>query len=509
MIGTVSSTASTVVAQAARAQAMAVGTIAAVVPRPQPSVIVTLSGSDQAASDPTYAPPRLAVPTWEKRSTDAVTTMMAGNYRAASLSGRLAGLGKALLDRFATEGGDFSQSVNATGLSTSGAQADTTLSIKTASGATVTLSLKSTDDGLSVNVRSSASLSDAERAAVSKLSGAFQDAIDGLAALPPKLDVGDLTGFDPAVLASVDFTSDMVTDRSTTQTIAFHADSASRSIKTSGDLGTIDVSVDMRSAAILGNPSQRAAMIDNYLKQFDKASSRGRADPALMTMFKDAFTQLNTIQDDGAPALLKTQPRTPLSANDHAMLTGLADFRASVTQASSAPNPMRADEKDGFSYQVSQETQLGGRDASSRTISQRQRSQLTASFHAALSPDLSLMLTSDPKSQNYYYTQIDDSADSQTDIAYQKGRLAQASVTQSASQSTHQTKYIMGKLVEDTTTPYARSGTRNLLGLLKPFEDEGRALTRRQKSEWEQTLSSIHAGIGLQSDPSRIDVPRT
>ncbi len=119
------------------------------------------------------------------------------------------------------------------------------------------------------------------------------------------------------------------------------------------------------------------------------------------------------------------------------------------------------------------------------------------------------MLTNDPKSQNYYYTQVDDSADSQTDIAYRKGRLAQASVTQSASQSTHQAKYIMGKLVEETTTPYARSGTRNLLGLLKPFEDEGRALTRQRRSEWEQTLSSIHAGMGLQSDPSRIDVPRT
>ncbi|WP_448097582.1 hypothetical protein [Luteibacter yeojuensis] len=190
--------------------------------------------------------------------------------------------------------------------------------------------------------------------------------------------------------------------------MAFHADGASRSIKTTGDLGTIDVNVDMRSAAILGNGSQRAAAIDNYLKQFDKASSRGRADPALMAMFKDAFIQLNTIQDGGASALLKTPPRIPLSANDHAMLTGLADFRASVTQATSAPNPMRADEKDGFSYQVSQETQIGGRDPSSRTMSQRQHSHLTASFHAALSADLSLMLTDDPKSQNYHYTQIDD-----------------------------------------------------------------------------------------------------
>lgn len=508
MIGMVSSTASAMLVQTAHPPATAVDQAAVDMSRPPPSVIVTL-GSSQAEPDSTYAPSRPAALTWANRSTDAVTAMMAGNYGAASLSGRLAGLGKALLDRFATDGSDFSQSVSATALAASGAHADTTFTIKTASGVTVVLSLKSGDDGLAVTSRSNASLSDTERAAVARLSGAFQKALDGMVASPPKLDLGGLMDFDPKVLASVDMKFDMATDRSTPQTVAFHADSASRSIKTSGDLGTIDMSVDMRSAAILGNPSQRAATIDNYLKQFDKASSRGRADPVLMTMFKDAFTQLNTIQDDGASALLKTPPRIPLSANDHAMLTGLADFRASVIQASSTPNPMRADEKDGFSYQVSQETQLGGRDASSRTISQRQRSQLTASFHGALSPDLSLMLTNDPKSQNYYYTQVDDSADSQTDIAYRKGRLAQASVTQSASQSTHQAKYIMGKLVEETTTPYARSGTRNLLGLLKPFEDEGRALTRQRRSEWEQTLSSIHAGMGLQSDPSRIDVPRT
>ena len=468
MIGMVSSAASTVLSQATRPAAAAVDQAAVDTSRPPPSVIVTL-GSSQAEPNPVYAPSRPSALTWANRSTDAVTTLMAGG----------------------------------------GARADTTLSIETASGATIVLSIKSTDDGLAVTSRSSASLNDTERAAVAKLSGALQKAIDGMVAMPPKLDLGGLMDFDPKVLASVDVKSDMATDQSTTQTLTFHADSVSRSIKTSGDLGTIAMNVDMHSAAVLGNPSQRAAAIANYLKQFDKASSRGRADPTLMAMFKDAFTQLNTIRDGGASVLLKTPPRIPLSANDHAVLTGLADFRASVTQASSAPNPMRADEKDGFSYQVSQVTQLGGRDASSRTISQRQHSQLKASFHAALSPDMSLMLTNDPKSQNYYFTQIDDSADSQADIAYQKGRLIQASVTQSASQSTHQTKYVMGKLVEDTTMPYSRSGTRNLLGLLKPFEDEGRASTRQRRSEWEQMLSSIHEGIGLQSEPSRIAMPRT
>ena len=471
-----------------------------------PSVIVTLSGADPSALPATYAPPRPVVPAWTTQSQDAVTTRMAGNYTAVPLAARFAGLGQALLDHFSTGGSDFSQAVSTagvTGMSGIGMQADVGLTIKTASGATVTVSLDSSGDGLAVNLTSSGPLSDAERAAVSKLSGAFQDAIDGMAAVPPKLDLGGLMGFDPGVLSSVDFTTSTSDGRNPPETIAFHADSASRSLKTSGALGQIDMSVDMSSLAILGNASQRAAAIDSYLQQVDTASSRGHGDPSLMALFKDAFTQLNSAED-GTAALLKTPPRIALSANDHAMLTGLADFHASVTQASSAPNPLRPDEKDGFSYQLSQETQVNGRDSLNRGISQHQHSQLSASYHSALSPGVDLMLTEDPKSQNYLYTQINDSADSQTDIAYHKGKLVQASVTQSASQSTHQSTYVMGKLVADTTLPYSQSTTRDLLGLLKPFEDHGKPMTRQRQAEWDQTLSMIHAEIGLQSDPTRL-----
>lgn len=452
MIGILSTTASTPIAVVPRASAtLAAPTVSGDVAAP-PSAIVTLSGASQPSPPATYAP-RAATP----------TGAVPGNW----------------------------------------IQRDATFTVKTTSGATATFRLASTADGLALVEQDSGKLSDAERTALATLSGAFQDAIEGMAAVPPKLDVQGLMAFDPSVLASVDFQGSTVAGNSAPQTIAFHADGVSRSLKTTGAIGTIDVSVDMSSPGILGNASQRAAAIDTYLQQFDKAASRGQANPSLMAMFKDAFTQLNSSTDTAASTLLKT-PRISLSASDHATLTGLADFHASITQATSAANPLRPDEKDGFSYQVSQETRISGRDSLNRGISQHLQSTLSASFHRALSPGVSLMLTDDPKSQNYYYTQIDDSADSQTDIAYQKGRLTSASVTQSASQSTHQSKYVMGKLVEDTTMPYSQSRTRDLLALLKPLEDDGTAPTRQRQAEREQALSAIHAGVGLESDPVQL-----
>ena len=49
-----------------------------------------------------------------------------------------------------------------------------------------------------------------------------------------------------------------------------------------------------------------------------------------------------------------------------------------------------------------------------------------------------------------------------------------ATLTQSARQSTHQMKYVMGKLVGDTTTPLSRSSTQDFLELMRDADD-GRA----------------------------------
>ena len=82
------------------------------------------------------------------------------------------------------------------------------LSIKTASGKTVTFSLSSQTDGLGVQATvDGGTLSDEELKAVGKLGSAFQSAVDGLTATPPKLDLSQLTQFDSTLLASVDLSA--------------------------------------------------------------------------------------------------------------------------------------------------------------------------------------------------------------------------------------------------------------------------------------------------------------
>lgn len=440
MIGSVSTAAGGLAVPAPRILAKA----DPVAPPAPPSTVVTLSGLDEAAPSPTY---------------DLARTVR----------------------QVAAPAGDAPQ-------------ATAQVTIKTASGKSVVFDIGG-------EIHGSDALDDVERAAVEKLVGAFRDAVDGMAAVPPRMDLGGLAAFDPEVLASVDFTGQVTSGNMPPTKLAFHADVMSRSVTMIGASGTIDIGIDTSSPAILGGAAQRAAALDNYMGQFDQAASRGHGDPKLMAMFKDAFRQLATTS--GTPPG-SVPMRSALSPSEHAVLTGMPDFHASLIQAEGSPNPYKPGEKDGFSYEVSQETQVKGTDPLNRGISQHLHAQLSASYHSPLTPDGSLMLTMDPKSQNYYYTHVEDVADSQADIGYQKGKLVQASIAASARQSTERSKYVMGKLVEQTTLPYAKSATHEVLGLLKSIEDDGTVPTRQRQAERERVLASVHDLVGLQSDPSRI-----
>jgi hypothetical protein len=219
-------------------------------------------------------------------------------------------------------------------------------------------------------------------------------------------------------------------------------------------------------------------------------------------MFEDAFTQMNA--PAGIDKASTTRSSSWLNDTDHALLSGLADFSASITQTATASNPYRADEHDGFSFQVSQTTQMSGRDASERGISQTSSSQLHASFHSALSADARLNLTEDPKSQNYYYSQISDSAQSNVNIGYQKGRLVQATQSNTASQSAERSKYVMGQKVEDVTTPLKKSQQRDLLPVLQQMERHP-PQTTKERDERGRELAGIHDSLGFQTDPVALD----
>ncbi|AOB33862.1 hypothetical protein AKI39_19140 [Bordetella sp. H567] len=466
-----------------------------------------------------------SAPVWEKQPNDAISALMADNYASTTLADRFHGLGAAALQGLLA-GGDYSQSVM---LRSPGSGADgstsnldqirqtqlhtladnqVTLDIKTAGGATVHLSLTSQAGGLGVQVEvTGGTLSDAERSALAGLTDAFQGAIDGLTGVPPKLALDGLTQFDSKVLTSVSLQASFKLANGSVQTLAFQADSQRRSVAYTGTAGTVNVEVDLSNPALIGSASQQSRALAAYLQQFDQAQGRGRGDAALMTMFKDAFTTLNShYGPDVAHSGSVAGPVMPLSDTDRAMLTGLADFSASV-QASDqpSPNPMRPEERDTFSYQMSQQTTVRGRGAADRAIEQSQQSRLSASYHQSLYPDTALNLTTDATSQNYYYNKIDDTASSVASIGYKDGRLVKASLVQSTRQSTEIKKYLAGKLEEDLNTPSSVSRDWDLVGLIQgsqPREDG--SATEQELGRWRNTLSAIGNLALMKADPTQL-----
>lgn len=419
------------------------------------------------------APPALM---WENTTQNKVTSTIANNLNSQDASARFKGLGAALLTQFANSGSGFSQSVlQPTGNATPSASAlsalqsslhnnaenAVSLTIKTASGATVTLSLSSSETGLGAQVNvTGGKLNDSELAAVSKLADGFQSAIDGLGAKPPKLNLDGLTQFDKSVLTSVDFTAELT--GSDIQTLSFSADANKRSVSVTGLVGDLNLSVDTRNTAILGNTAQQAKALQTYLAKFDSARARGHGDEELMNMFKDAFTTFNT----NVGSATATTSGAVLSDTDHAMLTGLADFSASISQHAQSVNPMRTNEVDTFAYTVSQSTQAKGAQAN-RSIDQQQQSQLSASYHQALYPGTGLNLTMDKDSQNYTYFKIADSASSSSSIAYSKNAIISAALSQSSTQSKTALTYVLGQLQSTVTTPKQVAQSSSVKDLLE------------------------------------------
>ncbi|CAD0264696.1 hypothetical protein DENIT_20599 [Pseudomonas veronii] len=190
------------------------------------------------------------------------------------------------------------------------------------------------------------------------------------------------------------------------------------------------------------------------------------------------------------------------AGSDKGLLTGLADFKASIKQAVDSSNPMRPSEVDSFSYNVSQKTQVNGRSSADRSVTQNQQSVLSASFHKGLDGGKPPVFDGSRESQNYLYVHVQDRASSTASFAYKDSQLTRASVTQSASQNTHTQKYVMANLVEDTVVPKEGSSKRDYLALL---EHAGRE-SKKSKDALEQStlkdaLAKMHDSVLLQDDP--------
>lgn len=459
---------------------------------------------------------------WERASRDQVSALMAKNLSAGASAGRFNGLGAALLDQLK---GGVTQLSQTAQRAPNGAQAATyagiatgvsgalhgmgddkfSLGITTTSGVEVKLSLDSDGDALAVQMTASGELTDDETRALGQLSKAFQEAIDGMAQDPPQLKLAGLMQFDAKQLASLDLRARVGLDTQppSVQTLSFQADATQRKVAFSGAAGSLDVKVDASQAASLGSPDQQARALKSYMSQFDRAATRGHADGALMTLFKETFSTLHSSVGDASQLSLggTTPGKWQLAAQDSAMLTGLADFSASVSQTPKMENPMRLSEQDAFAYQVGQSTSIGGRSIDERAISQQQTSSLNASFHMPLVAGTSLNLTTAAESQNYTYHQIDDRASSDANIVYRDGKLAKATLEQSSSQSTRVQRYEMGKLKSDLTTPSEHSLLRDLVATLAPYQAGETQLNLDQKAQQRsQRLLELSGDVLLKAD---------
>ncbi|QVQ28406.1 hypothetical protein [Achromobacter deleyi] len=464
----------------------------------------------------TYSPPSSVSTSgvaWDRDVVDPVSTAMANAVLARTAAGRLEGVASALLARFKTDGGNFSQSAvlpraseSLDGLTDAMAarlpgQSDDsyTLRITTASGAKVAVTLGNSADGLAVQIEvTDGELSEVERNAIAGLSKSFQDAVDGLASVPPRMALAGLTKFDTAVLSSVSLQATSSNNGVMAQTIDFVADSKQRSLTVKSAAGVVKVDVDVSKPAVFGNEQQRAAAVGDYLQQFDAAQGRGKGDADLMALFKDAFTELHKTYEAGAAPSSQAPSRVAAGYTYRSLLSGVADFSASVSQTLEMTNPYKTSEIDQFTYQVAQSSSVSGRPFFDLAVKQEQSSNLAASYHTALTPQMQLELSKDKDSQNYRFYQINDKTSSQTDIRYEEGLLAAATLTQSRHLSMRVQTYMKGELVDDNTTPVSESKTRSLLSLvqaaeLEPSEEE--RLQRRDPAQADAILLAKHVSL--------------
>lgn len=433
---------------------------------------------------------------------DALAVAMSKSVDARTRINPFAEVGAAVLNRLRTDGANHTQWMPSTRIAASASaaadagplseadlRADNAVSLRidTASGVKVQVTLQSGKEGVSVQIDvAEGELNEDERRAIAALSGAFQDALDGLAEVPPRWSLTKLANGSSPLLSSISLRETRLVDGAE-QTVDFQADAKQKSLTVSSVMGVVKVDVDLTKPVALGSAQQQSAAVAKYLQQFDRAQRRGSGDEALMSTFKDVFSSMHGSYGAAQVPAADTTTRRLLAVDAHrSLLSGLADFSASIEQVRNAINPAKPKEIDGFSFQASQSSQVSGKAGWDLAVSQTQQSTLTASYHRSFSPDVQLALTDDEKTQNYLYFQIHDTTSSKTDVAYQEGVLATATLNEARTQSTQVSKYIKGKLLDQSFMPSSESNSRNLMSLVqaaKLDETENDPMMPRDQAE--------------------------
>ncbi len=466
---------------------------------------------------------------WEQAPTTAVDQIIGRNASATTEKARFAGLGSALLEQVASTGASYRQTIVNVGATYSPGKiqgkatdalwaiqsrpsASAELTIKTQSGATVRISIADqrepigTGSGIAVQIDVEGDLTPQEKQALQSLAKGFDQAIKGLTGEPPTLDLEGLSKFDTQLLGKVEFKTSLygVDDngsRIQKLGVRYTADASNREIEIKTPQGTVSMKTDLRQSALWGTADQKAYAVQQYLGRIDKAAQRGNADAELVALFKSSFAAMNGSYGSAAGAagsrtttgLGPTQSvdlnrdAGAFNEEDQSLLTGLADFNASITATRRASNPRRLKEVDSFEYTLNQSTQVSGTSPGNRALTQTQTARLLASFHQSLDgPSAKLKLASDSATQNYYYKKVEDSSSTQVELAYEKDEPVRALVTQTASQSLQSLKVENNRITENTADPARQQSKQtDLLPLLKELkrQQEANALADDEKQK--------------------------
>ncbi|GAB4089861.1 hypothetical protein GCM10028785_25300 [Hydrogenophaga soli] len=473
---------------------------------------------------------------WEQASDNPLGQLMGRNAAKGSMQNRLKGLGEALLDQVSNRPVAYRQSVvnvkapdAASKIQSvaihslqefqSSPSSRVELSVQTRSGAHVRLTLvdKNPDEndprgsGLSVEIEVDGELTQADKAALKSLASGFEKAIQGLADDTTQIDLQGLTNFDHQVISTLELKTqvhgrDARGIRYEKLAADFKVDANSREIQLKRPDGTVKMKTDLRQPVLWGNQEQKAYSLNQYLRRMDQAAQRGHANRELVDLFKSTFMAVNASYGSPAAAPLVNPSKADSAANlasdaaawreeDTSVLTGLADFDASVTATPKASNPRNVLEKDKFQYSINQSTVISGPSKSNRAITQTQDAQLSASYHQSLFSSRPPLLDDKKTSQNYFFHQIEDHSSTLVHLAYDKDELRRATLTQSSSQSHRVQKYEDAKLTQDIRTPpRLQVKHTDLLPLFKQLHDpsQPRQINEERKK---QLLDGLHAQV--------------
>ncbi|MDZ7862504.1 hypothetical protein [Acidovorax sp.] len=468
---------------------------------------------------------------WEQAPTTAVDQIIGRNASATSQSARFAGLGSALLEQVASTGASYRQTIvnvaaayspdkiqgkaaDAQWAIRSSPSASAALTIKTQSGASVRISLAdqrlpvSTGAGMAVQIDVEGDLTPQEQQALQSLAKGFDEAMEGLTREPPLVNLDGLMKFDSKLLTRVELKSEVYGlndqgERAMVLGTRFTASADSREIELKTLKGTATVKTDLRQSAIWGSAEQKARAVQQYLSRVDKAAERGNGNQELVDLFKSSFAALHGGYGDSdkASGLTRVRPADitrdadAFSEEDRSLLTGMADFNASIVTNRRAVNPRRTNEIDIFDYRIGQSTQISGGSAANRAITQTQTSDLSAGFHRSLRSRSEPELSSDSATQNYYYTQVEDHSSTRMELAYEKDKPVRALLTQAASQFLRTIKVEFNKVVETMEEPLQQQSQRkDLLPMLEQLlrREEAEELSSEEK---ERTLREWNAMV--------------